>query len=96
MGGRVVTVCRLTPPTTLCWEAGGQCWGSVTWSKLERRDPLTLPRWGEGQCWAGGPSCTILPWPPGGGGWERGELGRSAGLRPLTTRAGWELASANH
>jgi hypothetical protein len=82
MGGKLssVTGCWHIPPTTPWGEAGGQGWGSVTWSELERCDTST-PRWGEGQCWAGGPSCTILPWPPGGGGMGEGKLGRSAGLR---------------
>jgi hypothetical protein len=32
----------------------------------------------------------------GGGGMGEGKLGRSARLRPLTTRAGWELNTASN
>ncbi len=91
VGGRVGQ--RISQPArNACYpvgEAGGQGWGSITWSELARLDHST-PRWGEGRCWAGCPSCTMLPWPPGGEGMGE-KQGRSAGKHPLTTRAGWEV-----
>ncbi len=59
-------------PTTPVGEAGGRCRGRGAMSTLARCDPST-PRWGEGWCWAGCSSRSILPWPPGRGlGEKRG------------------------
>jgi hypothetical protein len=58
---------RLDRPTTPGGKAGGQGWGGVTCSVLSRLDPLS-PRWGEGWCWAGRTSRSMLPWHPKEGG----------------------------